>query len=142
MDEGFYPAALANRDSFHERAVRVFDEPRQRLFHFVERGKRVKTLGALADLTGALGTAKEQDSQDRALVWLHAQHVLDAVLKLRGAPAEGFLHEVFLRQSAKCFRHFLTGEVSDWVPAGGLVAGDDKGIVGKRVAAWGEDFLF
>jgi len=125
-----------------ERAVRVLDEPRERLLHFVQGGKGVQTIGALAYFAGALGSAQQQDGQDGALARLHAQHVLEAVFEFRGAAAEGLFDEVFLRKSAKGFRNFLTGEVGDGVAAGGLVAGDEKGVVGERVAAGSEDVLF
>ena len=74
--------------------------------------------------------------------WLHAQHVLDAVLEFRVAAAEDFFDEVFLRESAEGFRYFLTGEAGDGVAAGALVAGEQEGIVGERVAVGREDFLF
>ena len=99
-------------------------------------------VGALADFAGALGSAQEQDGEDGALARLHAEHVLDAVAKFRSAPAEGFFDEVFFRKSAQGFRNFFTGEMGDGIAAGSLVAGDQKGVVGERVAAGNEDFLF
>ena len=72
---------------------------------------------------------------------MHVQYVLEAVFEFRGAAAEGLFDEVFFRESAKGFGNFLTGEVGDGVPAGGLVAGDEKGVVGEWVAAGSEDFF-
>lgn len=88
-----------------------------------------------------LGAAQEQDGEDGTLAWLHAQHVLDAVLEFRGAAAEDFLDEVFLGESAEGFRYLLSGEAGDGVAAGALVAGDDEGIVGERVAVGREDLF-
>ena len=102
----------------------------------------MQTIRALTDFAGALGSAQQQDGQDGALAGLHAEHVLETVFEFRGAAAEGLFDEVFLRESAKGFRNFFTGEMGDGVAAGGLVAGDEKGVVGERVAAGSEDFLF
>jgi hypothetical protein len=55
------PAAFADPNPPDERAVRVFDKPGERLFHFVEGGKGVEAIGALADFAGALGSAQQQD---------------------------------------------------------------------------------
>ena len=85
MGEGLDPAAFADRNPPDQRTVRVFDEPHERLLHFVQGGKGVQTIGALADFAGALGSAKK----DGALARLHAQHVLEAVFKFRGAATEG-----------------------------------------------------
>jgi hypothetical protein len=67
---------------------------------------------------------------------------MEAVFEFRGAAAEGLFDEVFLLESAKSFDNFLTSEVGDGVAAGGLVAGDEQGVVGERVTAGSEDFLF
>lgn len=142
MNKGFNAAAFANGNPPDERAVWVFDEPGERFLHFVEGGKGVQTVGALADLTGALGSAQQSYSQDGALARLHAQHVLNAVFEFRSAAAEDFFDEVFLRKSTEGFRNFLTGETGDGIAAGGLVAGEQKGVVGERVAVGSEDFLF
>ena len=70
------PAAFADWNPPDERAVRVFDEPCERLLHFVQGGKGVQTIDALADflvagdvfagrLAGAEGAADEQGDQAR-----------------------------------------------------------------------------
>ncbi len=82
----------------------------------------MQTIRALEDSAGALGSEQQQDGQDGTLARLHVQHVLEAVLEFKGAAAEGLFDEIFLQESAQGFRNFLTGEVGDGVPAGGLVA--------------------
>jgi hypothetical protein len=101
----------------------------------------VEAVGAGAELTGSLGSAEEQEAEQRGLVAAEVQDGAGTVLVLGDAGVAGGGDEGELFEREKGFADVGLGEVEDGVAAGALVAGVEQGVEREGVLIRSGDLL-